>query len=112
VKIQGVYLRSLSRTAIIPATLAGFVALTAHGRWPYDYYEIFRWIIAGSAVLCVYLMRAKIPAAILCAIVALMFNPIAPLRERAGTWRTLDVLAAVVMFGIAIYAYRADQKPG
>lgn len=78
--------------------------MVAHGRWPYVYYENFRWVITITALACAYLLRSKPLVVALCVAVALVFNPIAPPRMRAYQWQRYDVLAAIVMFGVAVYA--------
>jgi hypothetical protein len=98
--------RAKFSAAAVAAAIAALVAAAAYGRWPYDYYELFRWLICGGSVVAGYMLRSRPVAVIACIAVALAFNPIAPMRMRAYQWRHYDVAAAVVMGFVTIYALR------
>jgi hypothetical protein len=93
-------------TAAATAAVAALVAITAYGRWPYDYYELFRWIICAGSSVAGYMVRSRPIALIACVAVAVAFNPIAPMRMRAYEWRNYDIAATVAMGVVAIYAWR------
>jgi hypothetical protein len=65
---------------------------------PYSYYTVLRWLACSASVVLVWRgvvqgfkwAWALVPLAIL-------FNPIAPIRFSRETWQTLDIAAAVVM---------------
>jgi len=92
--------------AVFAAVVAAAVAVVAHGRWPYHYYETFRWIICCAALYCGYLLRTRPLALTACVAIGIVFNPIAPLRMRASQWQQYDIVAALVMATVAIYAWQ------
>jgi uncharacterized membrane protein YccC len=98
--------------AAVAAAIAAVTGLTAHGRWPYHDYQIFRWLICLSAVFAGYNLRSKTGALAACIAVAIAFNPVAPLRMRAHEWQTYDIGVAIIMGCVALFAWRlrSDQE--
>jgi len=92
--------------ASLLAALAAVTSLVAYWRWPYAYYETFRWVIAASALAAAYLLRSKPICLVVCAAVLFVFNPIAPMRMRAYEWRRYDIASFISMSYVAIYAWR------
>ncbi len=94
------------------ATFAAVVAYEAHFRWPYHTYDTFRWLIALAAIATAYLLRTRPIALTACVVIAVLFNPIAPLRMRAYQWQRYDTLAMVVMATVAVYAFSLARSLG
>jgi len=92
--------------AAVAAATAAVVATAATGRWPYHYYEMFRWIICIGSIYAGYLLRSRPLALTACVAVALAFNPVAPLKMRAYQWRHYDVAAAIAMAVVTFYTLR------
>lgn len=92
---------------LVPAAL--LVAALAY--WPYGYYTLLRFIVCIAAVWLAVLdfqRNDKItPWVIVLGIIAILFNPIAPVYLSRGTWAYLDV-AAAILFGI--HAYMASER--
>jgi hypothetical protein len=88
---------------------AAALLLIAVGRnHPYDFYTIMRWVVCG---VCTYgafveFERSRPTWAWLFVIVAVAFNPIAPVRLSRETWAPIDVLAA----GILVASVIATRK--
>lgn len=83
------------------ALIAGTMLLLAiPPLWPYAYFQILRIIVCGAAVLNAYLAyHHKHTAWVwIMGIVAVVFNPIAPLYLTKGLWSVLDLMVAIVMF--------------
>ena len=87
---------------------AAVLLLVALGRNAYDFYTIMRWIVCG---VCAYgafseFDRKQTVWAWTFVIMAVAFNPIAPVRLSRETWAPIDVLAA----GILIASVFASRK--
>ena len=74
------------------------------GLWPYGYYVILRWVVAGTALFVLwvaYKLERKIWIG-LTAITAILFNPIVPIHLDKETWVVIDFIVAGV-FLISIF---------
>ena len=82
--------------------LAGLMLLLAipTGLWPYSYYQILRWVVAIIALYSAYsaYKTKNTKWIIIMGIVAVLFNPIAPIYFSKETWQILDFIAAGVFF--------------
>ena len=93
------------RPHLIPAVLAAAMLLAALGKWPYAYYQVLRWAVCAAAVFIVYkgVTFKQVWAVCVFGIVAVLFNPIAPIHMNQETWAVIDVSAAAVfMVGAAL----------
>lgn len=87
------------------AVVAGIMLLLAiPSIWPYGYYQLLRWVVAGSAGYIAfkkyeqgskYWMWTMIAMAIL-------FNPIIPFYLDKGVWVILDLISATIFFSLTI----------
>lgn len=68
------------------------------GLWPYGYYILLRWIVSISAGILIYkYYEQKIQSwMILFGIVAILFNPIAPIYLDKGIWVVIDFIVALL----------------
>jgi hypothetical protein len=68
--------------------------------WPYGYYEILRWVVSGVAVYSAFnaYEKEKFGWVFLMALIAIIFNPFAPIHLEKESWALVDFLAAIVMF--------------
>lgn len=84
--------------------------------WPYGYYILLRWVIAASALFLVWASYelGKKFWLFLMAIVALLFNPIAPIHLDKETWVVIDFIVAMIflvsIFKIKIYERKKEEK--
>lgn len=68
--------------------------------WPYSYYQLLRWVVTMVACYNVYLAHESKQNnwMIIMGIIAVLFNPIAPIHLDKSTWGFLDLIASGVMF--------------
>lgn len=81
------------------------------GIWPYGYYQILRWVVAGVAVFAGY-VAYKLEEKIwiwLMGLTALLFNPIAPIYLAKETWVIIDLIIAVI-FLISIFKIKINEQ--
>lgn len=87
----------------------------ATGYHPYSFYMLLRWfncIMAGYLAWRLFYSE-RVPLALLFGIVAIIFNPIAPIRFQRDTWATLDLVgAAFFLFGAYMTSTFPDLKAG
>jgi hypothetical protein len=96
--------------ACIAAAFVALVLIVDYSRWPYSYYEAFRWIICLATVYTAYLVRSHAMSLAACVAVAVIFNPLAPFRMRYYDWQRVDILGAIAMAGVAIYAWKIRAR--
>jgi hypothetical protein len=96
-------------------TIAGAVALAAGAaaalfalqRLPFGYYSVTRIVVflgAGYGAWWLWERKRVLPA-LVAAAVALLFNPLLPVRMHRAEWQQIDVLAGVVLLGLAVYTF-------
>ena len=66
--------------------------------WPYGYYILLRWVVTASAIFLVWVSYnlKKTFWLFLMGIIALLFNPIAPIHLDKETWVIIDLIVAVI----------------
>lgn len=90
-------IKSLKIFSIISAIM---LLLAIPPIWPYGYFQILRWVVAGVAGFNVYIayqLNRKNWLWIMVTMV-IVFNPIAPIHLTKEVWSVLDVVAAILMF--------------
>jgi hypothetical protein len=97
---------------IIAKLIAAAMLFAALGRHPYDYYTLLRWVACGVAAFTAF-QAVKIKKTgwlWVFVIVAVVLNPIAPLRLKRETWAYVDVAAAVlILLSIAFMDIRKSR---
>ena len=82
--------------------IAGVMLLLAipSGIWPYAYYQILRWVVMVAGLVCAYQAHKenKTMWVWIMGIIAVVFNPIAPIYLDKVLWSIIDIVAAVLMF--------------
>jgi hypothetical protein len=84
---------AIARLIVVAALLLALL------RWPYSYYTILRWavcIIAAYGAFRAFDAGGRTWAWIF-VVLAVLFNPIAPVYFARRTWNLLDALAAIVL---------------
>ena len=68
--------------------------------WPYGYYQLLRWLVAGTAAFIVYVASklAKKTWIWIMSAIAILFNPIVPIYLAKEIWVAIDFIAAIVFF--------------
>lgn len=92
---------------IYPAIIASILLLASFFPWPYGYYTLLRWFTTGIAVYYAYLIyttqKEKIAWFWGLAIVAILFNPIAPIYLYDKIiWNIIDIVVAGFFIGLII----------
>ena len=81
------------------------------GLWPYGYYVILRWVVAGSALFVLwvaYRLEKKIWIGLM-AITAILFNPIVPVHLDKETWVVIDFMVAI-LFLVSIIKIKTYER--
>ena len=85
--------------------LSILILFGAVAEWPYGYYTILRWITCIASILVVFQAFEKNTdwAKIAFIIIAILFNPLAPVYLSRSTWVPLDIITAILfIFAIRI----------
>lgn len=82
--------------AIIPALL---LLAAVFGHWPYGFYTLMRLIVCGCAIyLAVGARRMGSTAwTWIMGVIAVLFNPIVPMRMHRSDWQIIDLATAIVL---------------
>jgi hypothetical protein len=85
------YKNIVSIIAIIMLVLA-----IPSGLWPYGYYILLRWLVTGAALLGLWnaYELKKQTWVIIMALIAIFFNPIAPIHLGKEVWVIIDFIVA------------------
>ena len=86
------------RPHLIPALIAAALLLGALADLPYGYYQLLRFVVCGVGVYVAYAAYSwqKIWAVWVFGFVALLFNPLAPIRLSREIWQPIDVACAIL----------------
>ncbi len=81
--------------------------------WPYSYYQVLRWVVAGTAAFAAYeaFGRGKRGWTWVLAGVAILFNPIAPIFLDKSTWVVLDLVVAGAFAIFLVTEQRVQRGP-
>ncbi len=102
----------MTNQALIPGVASVILLLLAvFGRWPYGFYTFLRIVVCGSAIYIAFQASVikSFPWVWLMGAVAVVFNPLIPLRLPRPTWQAIDFIAAVV-FVVSLLALRVKQN--
>lgn len=105
--------RTHSKTGLFPAALAaGFLLLAVSSRWPYSFYVLMRLTVCAIAI---YLAHSSFVAGrtvwvLALGAVAVLFNPVLPMRMHRSDWSTLDMIGASVFVLWAIVSLLQVRK--
>lgn len=100
---------SFSIVARIVASSLLFWALARHH---YGFYVLLRWVVCGASAFCAYLSFTlkSVPWRWLFALLAILFNPIFPIRLDRQTWAYFDVAAGLLLLA-SIFFIRESIPP-
>jgi uncharacterized membrane protein len=93
--------------AIIPALL---LLAAVFGRWPYGFYTLLRLIVCGCSIYLAVKANSTRTVAWTWIMggLAVVFNPILPVRMHRSNWRAVDALAAITfLVFFAVYKPRS-----
>jgi len=85
---------------IYPGIIAAILLLLSFFDWPYGYYTLLRWVVAGVSIYYAYLLyttyKNKIAWFWGLVITAILFNPIIPVYlYDKSLWNIIDMIVAV-----------------
>ncbi len=85
---------------ILVITSGVMLLLAVASFWPYGYFQILRWVIAGVAIFNAHeaYKLNKLLWFWVMVVVAILFNPIAPIHLAKEVWIIIDVIVALLMF--------------
>jgi FtsH-binding integral membrane protein len=86
--------------------------LGALGNFPFVYYQIMNWVVVGASLVTVQqaYQQNMTPLGWLFAVVAVIFNPLAPLYLRADVWQIADLTTAA-LFIISFFFITSKKQP-
>ena len=88
---------------ILALAAAVMLLLAIPSIWPYGYFVILRWVVAGSAYIAYLAYEANRTAWIwTMAIVAILFNPIFPVHLTKEIWIVIDLAVAIIFLSFAL----------
>jgi len=67
--------------------------------WPYGYYTFLRWITCISSILVAFQAFEKNIdwAKVVFVIIAILFNPLAPIYLSRSIWIPIDIITAILL---------------
>jgi hypothetical protein len=83
-------------------------------RLPYGYFVLLRWVVASAMIFVAIIAYGsrQFWGAWLYGLVAIVFNPIVPLRLRREVWRPLDLVGALLMLLAVFLIVRPGKLNG
>jgi len=85
--------------------LSIFMLFAAIVEWPYGYYALLRWITCITSILLAFQVFEKNIdwAKVVFIVIAILFNPLAPIYLSRSIWIPLDIVTAILfIFAIRI----------
>jgi hypothetical protein len=79
--------------------------IAAFTEWPYFMYVLLRVFICGSSTYIASRLysRHQVPLTWFFGAVALLFNPVLPVKMARSDWQATNVIAAVIFIGFSVY---------
>jgi hypothetical protein len=91
--------RSINKSGFLPATIAAtFLILAVSSHWPYFFYVLMRLTVCAIAAYLAhsYFVAARKLWLWVFGAVAILFNPVVPMRMHRSDWSVLDMISASV----------------
>jgi len=84
---------------------AAFLLIVALAQWPYFTYVLLRVFICGSSAYIASRMYSqhRVPLAWLAGAIAVLYNPILPVRMARSDWQAVNLLTAVPFIAYSLY---------
>ena len=85
---------------ILSVVAGGMLLLAIPSVWPYAYYQILRWVVAGTAGFNAYTVHHPKKGGLFWVMIGIvvLFNPLIPIHFVKETWIVLDLVVAVIFF--------------
>ena len=96
---------------IIVRIITAALLIWALSKHPYGYYTLLRFVVCGVTAFGVYFAAEfkRIGWAWIFGIIAILFNPIFPIRLDRNTWAIIDVGVAVILL-ISIFILKVSTS--
>lgn len=78
--------------------IGGICGALYYPNLPFAYFQLMNWAVVGASIL-IALHARNTSVVWLFLIVAVLFNPIAPIYLRADVWQIVDIIAIICLFG-------------
>lgn len=93
-----------------PLIASAFLFIALVPDLPYGYFQILRWVVCGASCLGAFMAMEKDSKGWLWTMVgmAILFNPILPIRLGRETWQVLDLVGGIV-FLCAIPIFKKEK---
>ncbi|HKQ47081.1 MAG TPA: DUF6804 family protein [Phycisphaerae bacterium] len=103
--------RQIKTSIFAVAAVCVAMLLIAMGRQPYSYYQFLRWIVCASSLwFLLYAIRLKaLGIALVLGLLAVTYNPLAPIRFGRGTWAVVNVVSALAIAVSAMSVVRLSR---
>lgn len=100
--------------SVVSRVVASGVLLWASGKHGYDYFVVLRWVVCGVSVFCSYMSHSKniIFWSWVFGCVAVLFNPVVPVRLSRHTWTYLDVACGILLLVSIFFIKESFVKKG
>lgn len=95
----------------IASVISIVMLLVAIADLPYGYYTLLRWLVTAGAIFLVWTAYKSKRTfwLFLMGIVAILFNPIAPIYLDKETWVMIDFIVAII-FLISIFKIKLNER--
>lgn len=92
----------------IVATLLLLIAL---GDLEYGYYQLLRWLITGASAYSAFWAYGNGSKSWmwLFVVLAILFNPVAPIHLEKSTWQVIDLITAVI-FAVSSFSRKFQNR--
>lgn len=89
--------------AMLVGTLASF---------PYAYYQFMDWVVAGASLMIAFDARAHKKETLMWiyVVVAVVYNPVAPLYLRSDLWQATNVVAGLLLVASLFLVSEPNKK--
>jgi hypothetical protein len=80
---------------------------------PYSFYVLLRFVICGGAIYLFVSKRAegrKASSGVFLASIAVLYNPILPIRMHREDWQIVNVVSAVLLLAWGAYVWQTSKR--
>lgn len=100
------------RPHLIPAIIASMMLFLALAPWPYGYYQLLRFVVCGIAGYIAFMAYnwKKIWATCLFGFIAVLFNPLIPIRLSREVWQPIDIICGTLFIFVVFVLEKSSKK--
>ena len=98
--------------SVVARIVASALLFWALARHQYGYFILLRWVVCGTSAFCAYLSYSlkRVLWAWLFALLALLFNPLAPIHLDRQTWGYFDVATGLFLLASIFFIKESLQS--